>query len=276
MTLGRFGNRGKFKEKIIKPISNPILEKEIKELRGSGYKPMMTYAGDKYRFYEGKDGRVIRVDGKDLARKEYESKEAAEGYVPVVFDLPKKDAARLWEEQKKKKQKSFSLGYRIREARDTYGDVLNSQMDPEYRKSMKEDAEDWLKRAKETAKFDDTKRKIIYPGGRETTYKDDLGYQAAKKSQQKAAKEVLKDAERNYKIVNSNKSPKSIARSEALKALTRKYSDIDNKNKSRKQRIRNGVASIISTLGNSNSLEEDAIRTHNQMVMDHNTAIGLM
>ena len=176
---------------------------------------------------------------------------------------------------KKKKQKSFSLGYRIKEARDTYKDVLNSQMDPEYRKSMKEDAEDWLNRAKETAKFDDTERKIIYPGGRETTYKDDLGYQAAKKSQQKAAREVLKDAERNYKIVNSNKSPKSIARSEALKALTRKYSDIDNKNKSRKQRIRNGVASIMGSLGNDDSLNT-AIMAHNQMVMDHNTAIGLM
>lgn len=90
---------------LIKPISDPILEKEIEELRGSGYKPMMTYAGDRYRFYEGRDGRVVRVDKKDLARKEYKSKETAEGYVPVVFDLPKKDAARLWEEQKKKKIK---------------------------------------------------------------------------------------------------------------------------------------------------------------------------
>lgn len=215
----------------IKPIFDPILEKEKKELDKGGYKPLATYAGDRYRFYRGKTGNVIRIDGNTLARKVYKSREDAEGYVPVVLDLSKEDAARLWEERKKRKQKNFSLGYRIRKARSTYRDVLEAQSNPEFAKNYKKDLEDTAKWWDENkAKFDDKNRKIVYPGGHKITYKDDLRYRVAKEEQERLQKQARKDSQKDLKA--ASRSPKAIAKSEAWKTLTKRYSVLDDIEKS--------------------------------------------
>ena len=87
---------------IKKPISDPRWEEDDKEFREKGYKNLGGYADSKYRFYQAKDGKVIRVDKKTGTRKEYPSIYETTGYLPLVFDAPMSDVKKYWREEKKR------------------------------------------------------------------------------------------------------------------------------------------------------------------------------